>query len=70
MPAPVAAGGDRDGHDRIDVVEVLSAENGESMVALRLAHAVPGWTEPEPTAAGLATLTSKPWWCKLFPSMC
>ncbi|ANS79777.1 hypothetical protein SGUI_2381 [Serinicoccus hydrothermalis] len=38
------------------------------MVALRLARAVPGWTEPR--AVGLATLTSKPWWCKLFPSMC
>ncbi|WP_161600277.1 hypothetical protein [Serinicoccus marinus] len=42
MLVPVAAGGDRDEHTKIDVVEVLTAENGESMVALRLARASPG----------------------------
>ncbi|WP_143553745.1 hypothetical protein [Serinicoccus sp. CNJ-927] len=70
MLVPVAAGGDRGEHTKIDVVEVLTAEDDTSRVALRLAHAVPGWSEPGPTAAGLATLTSKPWWCRLWPSMC
>ncbi len=65
---PVAAGGDRGEHTKIDVVEVLTAEDDTSMVALRLARAVPGWTQPR--VVGLASLTSKPWWCKLFPSMC
>ncbi|OLT16617.1 hypothetical protein BJF80_04455 [Serinicoccus sp. CUA-874] len=65
---PVAAGGDRGEHTKIDVTEVIPAEGDESMVALRLARAVPGWTQPR--VVGLASLTSKPWWCKLFPSMC
>ncbi|WP_151526751.1 hypothetical protein [Serinicoccus kebangsaanensis] len=75
---PVAAGGDRDEHDRIDVVEVLTAQDGERMIALRLARAValarPGRATPA-SSMQLVSMdadraTTDNWFCQMFPRFC
>ncbi|WP_298749769.1 hypothetical protein [uncultured Serinicoccus sp.] len=74
MPVPAAAGGGRDGHPRIEVVEVLTAADGEREVALRLSRAVPTpgpRDELKPGAmAGTTAFGLPEWFCTRFPRMC
>ena len=75
VPVPVAAGGGRDGHTRIEVTEVVHAADGEREVALRLARSVPTPGRPDELRAGTATAEAArirlpEWFCTRFPRMC
>lgn len=75
VPVPVAAGGDRDGHTRIEVTEVLRAADGEREVALRLARSVPTSGGREELWASTSTAEASrirlpEWFCTRFPRLC
>ena len=74
VPVPAAAGGGRDGHTRVEVLEVVTASDGEREVALRLsppAATSPSRAELSATASvGAAAFGLPEWFCKRFPRMC
>ncbi|WP_298886999.1 hypothetical protein [uncultured Serinicoccus sp.] len=77
MPVPAAAGGGRDGHTHIEVLEIVPALDGEREIALRLARAV-AVGNPRPRAelsaaaapAGSTASGLPEWFCEKFPRMC
>ena len=74
---PAAAGGGRDEHLEVDVVDLQEAVDGSAQVAVVLARPVevptgvaPGPSARTVTAGTVERASGDPWWCRLFPRAC